>query len=117
MTEANERVLEQLRRARDAGDNLEAALRARIAAEQDPDSRARLSDRLREVQAHSGAIEGRLGVLTPSPSPIDLGVTVATLPLRVGVNAAKAVVGEALSLALGAMELSGDRGREGDPVR
>ncbi|MBX5469915.1 MAG: hypothetical protein IRZ21_08455 [Thermoleophilaceae bacterium] len=107
MTQANERMLEHLSRARDADDELAAALRARLREEDEPGLRSRLLRRLREVEATRAAVESRRAALSTRRSPAELGLSLATLPWRLGAAAARNAVGGALSLVLGALGLDG----------
>jgi hypothetical protein len=114
MSEANERVVEQLRRARDAGDDLSAAVQAHLRAVSPGDMRDRLVQRQSEVQLERSSIARRLSSLQPSPSPLDLGFALATLPLRAGLGLARLALAPARAAVK--LVLLGGEGGEPDPA-
>ncbi|HEX8854493.1 MAG TPA: hypothetical protein VF752_02760, partial [Thermoleophilaceae bacterium] len=117
MTEANERVVEQLRRARDTGDDLSAAVQAHLRAAGPGELRDALAQRLREVELERSSITRRLSSLEPGPSPLEIGVTIATLPLRIGLGVARLALAPARAAVKLPLEmlLGAGGGEERDP--
>ncbi|MFL5827631.1 MAG: hypothetical protein ACJ76V_13990 [Thermoleophilaceae bacterium] len=117
MSEANQSVVEQLRRARDTEDDLSAALQAHLRVSSPGELRDRLAQRLTEVQLEQASLTRRLSSLEPGPSPLDIGVALATLPLRAGLGVARLALAPALAAVRLPLEmLLGGGGGEPDPA-